>query len=388
MFSEVVADPEQLRNLREAWTSLLPSSKTNEPTLSPTWLLNWWHVFGKQDGRQLRAVAFWHDSRLVGLAPLCSRRVWVRPGLPMRRLELLGSGERQEEEICSDYLGILAESGREQAVARELSRCIRDQMLGPWDDVVLPAMDGKSPMPILLAEALAPAAVSHGVTATCPFIPLPASFETYLDALSSNHRYLVRRSLRDFDKWAGKSAKLKLAHDRPSLAQGVQVLKDLHSERWSAADRAGVFAAGRFTEFHERVMPELLDQGALELLWLEARGKPIAAQYNLVWHGKVHFYQGGRSLEVPKQIRPGIVMHAHAIRRSIELGRSEYDFLAGASRYKEQLASDFRPLVTIEATRLKAVARLRAAAEFGADVARKIRSEVSERFSQKRARAA
>ena len=62
-----------------------------------------------------------------------------------------------------------------------------------------------------------------------------------------------------------------------------------------------------------------------------------------------YFYQSGRRVDVPKAVRPGIALHALAIRASIESGLREYDFLAGASRYKRELALATRPLVTLRA---------------------------------------
>ena len=41
-------------------------------------------------------------------------------------------------------------------------------------------------------------------------------------------------------------------------------------------------------------MAWLLEQGALELLWLSVRGEPVAALYGMVWAGKVYAYQCGR----------------------------------------------------------------------------------------------
>ena len=54
---------------------------------------------------------------------------------------------------------------------------------------------------------------------------------------------------------------------------------------------------------------------------------------------------------MPKGIRPGIVLHALAIERAIAKGRREYDFLAGDSQYKLQLALATRPLVEVRAVR-------------------------------------
>src|SRR5262245_42779657 len=100
---ETIEDVGGLARLAPEWSDLLARSDTDEATLSPLWLEPWWRLFG--DGnRGLRAFAFRDRGRLVGLAPLCSRVHWYRPGIPFRRLELVGSGEDEADEICSDYL--------------------------------------------------------------------------------------------------------------------------------------------------------------------------------------------------------------------------------------------------------------------------------------------
>lgn len=92
-------------------------------------------------------------------------------------------------------------------------------------------------------------------------------------------------------------------------------------------------------------MPLLLDLGALELRWLSVGERPLAAIYNIRWNNKIYFYQSGRTLDLPPNIRAGIVLHAHCIRQAIADGCREYDFLQGVSQYKQQLALSSRPIV-------------------------------------------
>jgi len=336
-----------------AWRELLARSSSNEPTLTPLWLHAWWRVFGAQGGRELEVVLFFEGERLVGLAPLLRRWHWYRPGIPFRRLELLASGEPEADEISSDYIGIVAERGREQAVVDELAAMLASRRLGRWDELVLPAMDGGAPTSGLLVAALERVGIraESEVTSTCPYIELPSTWDAYLALLPSASRYRVTRSLRDFERWAAGDAKLHEARTPAELAEGNRVLRVLHGERWRADHSDGVFVSPQFSSFHEEVMGSLLAQGALELLWLTVRGEPVAVVYNLVWNGKVYFYQSGRKLDVPKGVRPGTVLHARAIQRAIAAGRREYDFLAGASRYKLELATATRPLVRVRAVR-------------------------------------
>jgi CelD/BcsL family acetyltransferase involved in cellulose biosynthesis len=349
---ELVDDSTALWRIESEWEALLSCSDANEPTLSPVWLRAWWQVFGMDDGRVLRACTLRDRGRLVGLVPLLLREHRYRGLVPFRRLELLGSGEDEADEIASDYIGIVAARGYEGAVARRVADTLASRGLGAWDELVCCRMAASRTTVSELAVALGARDTDVTVTRSgeCAFVTLPRSWDAYLTALPSNHRYVVRRSLREFDQWAGAHYELETASTLDELARGVDVLHALHAERWNAKRAAGAFASTRFRRFHEIVMPQLLDRGALQLAWLTVRNAPIAVVYNILWNGKVYFYQSGRVLDTPKKVRPGITLHAMLIRQAIERGLSEYDFLGGEAQYKEQLATDRRDLVELRAT--------------------------------------
>lgn len=352
MAAEVIRDPQALEALSGEWSDLLAVSDQSSPSLSPTWIAAWWRVFGNQDGRELRTVAFRDGRRLVGLAPLCARRMWSRPGVPTWRLDIVPSGEREADEILSDYLSVIAERGYEQRVADSLGELLRSGGLGRWDELVMPRMSTDSVMVSLLGAALERAGkVYFEVTGGSPYIPLPATWDQYLARLSGSRRRLVKTSLRDFEKWSGGRSVLDVARTAEELETGLRVLRELHEQRWHEAGKSGAFASPWFNAFHADVMPRLLERGELELMWLSANDQPIAATYNVIWNGAVQFYQSGRRMDLPRELRPGVVLHALAIRRAIELKRREYDFLAGGARYKIDLALAVRPLCSLQVVR-------------------------------------
>jgi CelD/BcsL family acetyltransferase involved in cellulose biosynthesis len=119
-----------------------------------------------------------------------------------------------------------------------------------------------------------------------------------------------------------------------------------------------------------------LGQNALQLLWLTARGEPLAAMYNLVWDNKVYFYQCGRKHDVPSKISPGTVLIARAIQKSIAEGRREFDFLAGVSPYKTLFAGATRPLVVVRAARPTHREITRQLMERGIGCARRVRDQL------------
>jgi CelD/BcsL family acetyltransferase involved in cellulose biosynthesis len=362
-----VTDERTLSARADEWTTLLARSASNRHTQTPLWLLAWWRVFGGQDGRRLACALVYDGQRLVGLAPMLRRVWWHRRAIPFRRLELIAAGESEDDEILSDYIGVIAERGYEDPVAEALAAEIARGALGGCDEVMLTALDGE----LSIGAALARALEAQGMTVEqkqgvpSPYIRLPATWEAYLAALSGSGRYLVNRSLRDFDKWAAGDVELARVRSLADLPEGKRVLVSLHEQRWQAAGQKGVFASGLFSRFHDAVLPALVEQGALDLCWLSVRGQPVAVSYSVIWDNKVLFYQGGRTLEVPKGVRPGIVLHVRCIRAAIEAGRAEYDFLPGASQYKLQLATASRPMLAIRAARAPLRDLARAAMEQG-----------------------
>jgi CelD/BcsL family acetyltransferase involved in cellulose biosynthesis len=353
--TSVSTDPADLDRLTPRWRALLARSAHAQPVMTPLWQRTWWSVFGDAERRTPWIVTVEDGDALVGMLLLTWRVAAHRAGIPVRRLELLGTGEKEADEVCSDYVGAIVARGREQEVAAALAATLRHAAPNHWDELRMPSMNAEDPLvPELVAAFGRNGIITSIVTSgECPYIPLPRTWDAYLQALGSSRRYVVTRTLRELDKWAGHGGwELRRARTSGELTEGVRVLSELHAERWTAAGKNGVFSSDRFRRFHEIVMPRLLvgaDGASLDLSWLVVRGEPIAAAYNLVHGGRLQFYQSGRRVDVPKNVRPGIAMHALAIRSSIDAGLREYDFLAGASRYKRDLALEARNLVTLRA---------------------------------------
>ena len=63
---QIVTEAAELGAVRGAWEDLLARSALSEPTLSPSWVLPWWRVFGALDGRELRALHTSHSPTQPG----------------------------------------------------------------------------------------------------------------------------------------------------------------------------------------------------------------------------------------------------------------------------------------------------------------------------------
>jgi CelD/BcsL family acetyltransferase involved in cellulose biosynthesis len=343
----VLDDRAAINRLVPAWWALLKRAVSPQPMQTPLWLLTWWDVMAGDHARAPRvAVVEAPSGEVVGILPLLRRRVVQTAIVPVDTLELIGSGEDEADEIFSEYLGAAVARGHERVVAGEFAEMLRAGAFGYWDELTMVAMSEDDPWITTFAEELR----ARGMETTlargleCPYIVLPASWDEYLAGLDGQSRYFVRRTLRDFEAWAKPAggAVLRRASNEAELAQGWENLVMGHAERWQGG---GAFRSPRFKRFHELVTRALAagsEGGILDLLWLEVGGKPLASLYNIVYDGHVHFYQSGRTLDVPKNVRPGIAVHLYAIRRAIELGYRSYDFLGQPSQYKRQLAPNHR----------------------------------------------
>ena len=390
----LIDDPVRLRELSADWAALLTRSSTNELSVHPDWMLPWWDVFASSGKRSLRSVAFFDaaSNRMVGLAPLLARPHVYRPGIPFRRLELLASGEDEADESCSDYLGLIAERGSEGAVASAFAHALTSGVLGRWDELILPSMNGDSVLPAMLRDELARAGllVSLEEITTSPYVALPKTWDAYLASLKQSKRGQLKKALRALEQWAGGQPEIERVRSPEQLAKGREILRALHTERWTTSGPPkvgdigeGVYASARYREFQDGVMPRLLALGALDLGWMSVRGEPVAAFYNLRYDGRILHYQSGRKLDIPDDVRAGVTMHALLIKAAIEDGLREYDFLAGASQYKMALANSTRPLVTLRAARPSLVESARRAAEHATEQARRARDYAKAAYARR-----
>jgi CelD/BcsL family acetyltransferase involved in cellulose biosynthesis len=348
----LVNNSEVLPTLASQWRALLDRSAFPEPMLSPDWLFTWWKYYGHN--RHL-AVGLFHDrGRLVGIAPMCRRIHLYRPGIPFRRLEFMGSGGSDVDGVCSEYLSLIASRGHECAVAAAFIQRVKERAFGAWDECVLELTNGGDKIMECVVDAASSCGfrVERTLASEAPYIELPQDWDAFLAGCSSSRRREIRRRLRDFVDWAGKSGfALERARDSGTLRRGFEVLSELHCERWQADNVAGAFASPRFRAFHEEFATSLLGAGRLDLAWLTVAGTPVAAQYSLIAGNKLYFYQCGRKIDVPPKIRIGVTMAILLVKDAIEKKYREVDFLGGLHEYKMMFTSTTRPLVELRIAR-------------------------------------
>ena len=344
------------------------------PTRSWGWLASWWQTFGQGDygpsvpgkmGRRgLRGHLFvpcvMDDcGKLIGLAP------WYVQRHPVfgRVIRWLGSGA-----VCSDYLSLLCEPGREISVASAIAEYLwRDAGRSPssgceaapsWDLLELEAVE-KDDLPVsCLVEQLARrgCVLNPRPAPNCWRIALPEAWEEYLSRFSRKRRAHARKMLATYIE-SGR-ASLHWADGAESLSQALDILIDLHQRRRQQLGQPGCFASPTMTAFVRQAAQSLAPTGQLATCWLELDGQPVAAEYLLLGSQTVYSYQSGMAPEMIEH-EPGKLMNLLMIRWAIQHGYQSYDLMRGDEPYKQALHAEPVPTVSFRVVPPRSAARVR-----------------------------
>ncbi len=319
----VVSSASAFRSLRGEWDGLLDAAASPSIFLGWDWLYSWWEVYAGPADR-LHIVLVRDGGRLVGLAPLYVTPVHCLAGLRARRLQFIGMGEPEWEEVASERMDVIARRGCEAQVVSALWRSLSADH--GWDEALLDNMPEDGVLLCRLSGLLAAAGWFHRLAdeGIDYHIDFSGDWETYLASLSRNRRKQIRSNLRRFAR-EGQLVHRRI-RSRDELEAAFEELVRLHTLRWRRRGESGVFGAPRFHAFQQRVMPRLLESGCLDLHLVALDGETIAALYNMRLGDTVYSYQSGFSY--PRH-SPGLLSDTLAMEQAIEEGCRRYDFLKG-----------------------------------------------------------
>ena len=317
----VLADTERAE-ARAIWTELEAAHGAPSVTCSWAWTGTWLEHYG--DVVPHRFLAGEGGIALVTEGP--------RRALRPRTLHLGTAGEPAGEGVFVERNRLLVAPAQRATFATALV----DHLLAEsgWDVL---ALDGMHP-----DDADALLAGRDGVVREpddCPIADLQGG-EDVLDALSSSRRQRVRRTLRAFGELESDWGQ--------TPAEADAILDDLialHQQRWTEAGAAGAFASARFTAFHRALIARLAPEGRAALLRVRRGEEIVGCLYGLIDGERLLFYQGGLRQYEDNKLKAGVAAHVCLMRACRERGLATYDFLAPATRYKEELSTRSEPLV-------------------------------------------
>ena len=342
--SIVLENAEALDDLADVWNRLWSATRPLPPMLEYRWARTWWQIHGT-DGKLLVILAVGEDGEPVGLAPLYLRRDAQDPVRLLRTVHFLGSGEREADEVASEYLGWLAAPEHQDAVTATVGRVLRERA-ATWDRVHLVNVGPGAALSQRLPEELGPVSREKRVSPRPTFRIGVRSLEEYLAGLeSSNFRHRCRRALR-----AGTAAGVELVSaTRPEEARHMfEELARLHQQRWIERGRSGVFDSPVFNDFHKRLVCGYVTDGRAWLAGLRSGDRWLALRYHLRTEDTVFDYVSGVDTSTEAALGPGLLLTLHALDWCARNGIRTYDLLAGDYDYKRKLATETDEIFDID----------------------------------------
>lgn len=320
---DTMTSVDRLYAIAPVWNRLLERSPSCNIFLTWEWMAAWLDIFGLK-GEPFVLTVTDADGSLTGVAPLFSTRVRRGP-FALRALRLLGTG------VGADHMGFIWPSG--QDLTEQILLRLLDED-GRWDVFDFAWMDEDQARRALRAADRHRRTHASILTETakCPVLRLPSSWDAYVKTLSPSFRSGLRRSRLRLDRDHGPVEFRQVAtEDEFETAWGALV--SFHQERWRSRGLRGAFGDPLFTSFHRRFGAVALRKGWLRFYVLRAHEEIAATLYCFHFGSCVCYFQGSFN-PAWSRYGPGRLLMAHAIRRAIEEGAAEIDFLRGTERHK------------------------------------------------------
>lgn len=250
-------------------------------------------------------------------------------------LLLAESGMAQYDDVFVEHNGLLVERGRPRLV----SECLRAALAARLGRSLI--LSGVPQAYLAVAES-GPFDVAVRAARPAPFVDLGALRQGgrgYLDCLSANTRYQLRRSCRRYA--ASGPLTMRSAGSAAEALEFLERLAGLHQQYWTGRGQPGAFAGSQFRQFHGSLIERAFPSGGVDLLRVDCGWRAVGYLYNFRYRGTVYAYQSGFDYAAAGPHRkPGLTCHHLAIEKHLAEGADRYDFLAGGDRYKFSLATD------------------------------------------------
>lgn len=339
---EIISDPQEAWEISDEWTDLAERSWDSEPFLTAEWNRAWWEAFG---AGEMVLVTVRRAGRLVAVGPfhIVERRL---RGLRYRVLRFWANAYSNRAGIVvdPDYRGSAVEVVVDRLLAPDLD----------WDVAELEPVHLEGEATRALTKALDSRRIRWGVRhgQSSPYLPLPDSW----DALSGSISGSLRRSLRKKRREAEDRADLEIEFGGGS-ASDTEAAFEIAQHTWQYEAGSGIVAAAENERFYRRLGDYAAERGWLWLAYLHADGVPVSFEYNLKFGGRLyHLKRGYRS--GARELSPGVVLGEAVLRRAIEEGAEEYDFLGASERYKLRWTEKVRQVGRLYVFRRGVVPRL------------------------------
>ncbi len=279
----------------------------------PPWLRVWRQVFAPE--ARLCFLAGRQEDRVIGIAPLM---------LSGRTASIIGSPD-----VC-DYADLIVAPGKGSVFCTALLDELKKRGV---DLLNLVSVRPDSVVMTSLKEAAEQCGYRVSVIEDDVTLErdLPATWDEYLQILSTKQRHEVRRKLRRLEE-AG-TISYSFIEDAPLVSGFMDIFLKQFVE--SRTDKA-TFMTGEMEKFFRSMADAIFEAGLLRLSILELDNVPVAALIAFDYNDVIYLYNSGYD-PAYSSLSVGVLSKALCIKDSIEHGKKRFDFLKGNEQYKYHL---------------------------------------------------
>jgi len=179
-----------------------------------------------------------------------------------------------------------------------------------------------------------------------PYVLLTGhTWESYLSSLDPSHVKYFKRKNRKLNK--DFNVEFKEVTTEAERQEAMDVFVRLHLDSWAERGGSTALHKQKLVDFHQAFSRICLNQGWLGLYTLKLDDTPAASIYLFKFGNVVSYYQMALNTEFSRY-SVGLIILGEAIRRAINDGANEFDFLHDNEAYKYRWAHDQRELVRFE----------------------------------------
>jgi CelD/BcsL family acetyltransferase involved in cellulose biosynthesis len=335
MHFQVIQSLPEMEALAEEWNTLLSHSASHVPFLRHNYLTAWWKTLGGGEWKkgELFVVTARSDAGgdLIGIAPLFfTHNLDGQPALM-----LLGSIE------ISDYLDVISPQDSLPQFLGGLIDFLTSLPEPAWEVLDWYNIVENSPTLPALEEAARQKGCEYQQEPLkhCPYIPLPADWETYLSGIDKKQRHEIRRKLRRAEM-NGDEIDWYLVKDSDQLDAEIDAFLTLIATD-PEKDR---FLTDVMRSQMRQTIEMAFREGWLQLAFLTVGKVKAAAYLNFDYENQIWVYNSGFEPRF-RELSTGWVLLSYLIQWAIQQKRSRFDFMRGDEDYKYRFGGQDRMVV-------------------------------------------
>lgn len=337
---------EDAADLRMDWQVLERDCPANV-FLSWFWISGWLEEIVQQRPKVVFRVR--HQRKIVALGCFAEQYERRTLGLIQSQQYCLHDFTNTNTSLVQEYNGLLTCPGYELEVVLALFESLAEFPLDV-DELVLPAMA----MPDLDLGTVTVAGwwlcVDKNETARKARLSELCSGS----GLSSNARYQIGKSLRDYQKNFQSDVSIAIAATSAEASDMFLELEKLHTRYWVSKGDVGAFGYPDWTRFQQRVIRQGVEEGYVQMVKITVASHTIGCLYNLISGKQILNIQSGFDYDLLPKSRPGYVSHWLAAKYNYAKGYEYYNLLMGDMRYKRSLCRESDVLKWLVITRRNA----------------------------------